>query len=199
MEGRNSHGGFGIGSTVSRLSIRRVRELVEWCCSCTRHSTCSTTGPSARACKCWNTGRQCNGCYYWGRCKNRVRLMPPPTTAMVPLGNFPRGADPPTSNQRASLPPVRSPTSLSLQTILAAGAGGGGVRGGAGRRKIPRDSGGGGKGVGGRSWDRRRTKRGTAGVEQGTTEATETTEANGKRRTTEDPSVSMQNNGAGGK
>ena len=46
------------------------------------------------------------------------------TTARGLLGHFSHGLDLPTVNQRASLPPVRSPTSLSLQEILAAGAGG---------------------------------------------------------------------------
>ena len=64
-KGETLMGGFGIVSTVSRPS-RRARETVERCCSCTRHSTCSTSGPSARACRCRNAGRQCTGCYCWG-------------------------------------------------------------------------------------------------------------------------------------
>ena len=44
--------GFGIGSTVSRKSSRRVCELVEQCCRCTGYLTCCTTGPSARAFEC---------------------------------------------------------------------------------------------------------------------------------------------------
>ena len=40
--GETSTGEFGTGSTVNHSS-RRVRDLVERCCSCTRHSTCSTT------------------------------------------------------------------------------------------------------------------------------------------------------------
>ena len=49
---------FSIGYTVIRPS-RRVQELVERFYSCTRHLTCSATGPSARACKCRNAGWQC--------------------------------------------------------------------------------------------------------------------------------------------
>ena len=115
-EGRNSYGGFGIVSTVSRLS-QQAREMVEPCCSCTRHSTCSTLGPSARECECRKAGLQCTGCYCWGRCKNRGRLLPSPTTMRGLLGHFPRGADPPANNQRATTPPVRLPTSLSLRAI----------------------------------------------------------------------------------
>ena len=46
-DGLNSYGGFGICSTVSRPSSRRVRKPVERCCSCPRKSTCSTVVPSA--------------------------------------------------------------------------------------------------------------------------------------------------------
>ena len=120
--------GFGIGSTVSCPTSRRVRELVKRCCGCTRHSTCSTAGPSACACKCCTAVQQCTGCYWWGRCKNRGRLMPSPTTERGLLGIFPRGADPPATNQRATTLPVLSPTSLSLRAILAAGARGWGER-----------------------------------------------------------------------
>ena len=38
--------GFGICSRLTCPSSRRVREPVERCYSCTRHSTCSTAGPS---------------------------------------------------------------------------------------------------------------------------------------------------------
>ena len=48
--GRNSYGGVGIGSTVSRPSDRRVLNLVNRCYRCTLHSTCYTVGLSARAC-----------------------------------------------------------------------------------------------------------------------------------------------------
>ena len=51
--------------------------------------TCSTTGMSARACECRNAGRQCTGCYLWGRCKNRGRLMLSHATARELLGHFP--------------------------------------------------------------------------------------------------------------
>ena len=71
--------------------------------------------------------------------------MPPPTTASGLLWYFPRGADPPAVDQRASPVPVRSPTYLLLREILVAWARGGGARGGAGGRKIPRDGGGGGR------------------------------------------------------
>ena len=84
---------------------------------------------------------------------------------------------------------------------MAAGARGGGARGGTGRRKRPRDGGGEGRREGGRSRDGRGTKRGMARAEWGTTEATKTTSAvaSGRRRTTEDLSVSTQDNITGGK
>ena len=110
MEGRNSYGGFSIGSTESRQYSRRVSEPVERCCSCIWHSACFTTGLSARACKFRNAGRQCTGCYCWGRCKNRGRLMPSPTTARGLLGHLPRGTDPPATKQCSSpLPRCISP------------------------------------------------------------------------------------------
>ena len=107
-------------------------------------------GPSTRACKCRNAGRKFTEFYCWGRCKNRGQLMPSPNMARGLLGHFPRCADPPATDQRASSPPVQSPTSLSLREILEAGARGGGARGGAGGRKSLRDGGGGGGGAGGR-------------------------------------------------
>ena len=61
-KGETPTGEFGTNSTVSRSS-RQAREMVERCCSFTRHSGCSTTGPSARACTCQNAGRQCTGCH----------------------------------------------------------------------------------------------------------------------------------------
>ena len=71
------------------------------------------------------------------------------TTVRGLLCHFQYGVVPPATNQRASPPPVRLPTSLSLQAISAAGAGGGGTRGEASRRRSPRNSGGGGRGAGG--------------------------------------------------
>ena len=82
--------------------------------------------------------------------------MPSPTTARGMLGHFPRGADPPATDQHASLPPVQYPTSLSLRAISVAGAGGRGVRGGASGCRIPRDGRGGGRGAGGGGQGRRR-------------------------------------------
>ena len=78
-KGENPAGEFGIGYTVSFPS-RQVRELGERCCSCTWYSTCSTTGLSAQVCKCCNAGRQCTGCYCWGKNRNKGQLMPSPTT-----------------------------------------------------------------------------------------------------------------------
>ena len=123
-KGETPTGGFGIGSTVSRPYSIRVCEPVKRCCSCTRHPACSTTGPSAQACKFRNAGRHCTGCYCWGRCKNRVRLMPSPPEARRLLGHFLRSAYPPSIDQFASPPPIQLPTSLSLWAISAAGAGG---------------------------------------------------------------------------
>ena len=145
---------------ISRPSVRRVHKPVKQCFSCTQHLTCSTTGPSTRVCKCCNSGWQCTGCYCWGRCNNRGWLMPSPTTARSLPGHFLRIADLPTVNQRDSPPPIWLPTFLSLCEILATGAGGGGVRGSAGRHNILRDSRGGGRGAGGGSRDRRGEKRG---------------------------------------
>ena len=79
MKGETPTGKFIIGSTVSR-PIRRVREVVEQCFSCTRHSIYSTTGLSARVCKCRNAGQKCTVSYSWGKCKNKGRLMRYPTT-----------------------------------------------------------------------------------------------------------------------
>ena len=105
-EGRNSYWVFGKRSLVSCQSIRRVRELVQRCCSCTRKSTSSTTGLSTRACKCQNGGQQCTGCYCSGWCKNRGRLIPFPTKERFLLGQFLRVMDAPASNKRASPPPI---------------------------------------------------------------------------------------------
>ena len=145
-EGRNSYGGFGIVSTVSRPS-RRARETVERCCSCTRHSTCSTSGPSARACKCRNAGRQCTGCYCWGGCKNWGQISPSPTTMRGLLGHFPRGADPSATDRRAKTPPVRSSTSLLLRAISEAGARGRDAWARASGRRATRQVGRGGAGL----------------------------------------------------
>ena len=133
--------GFGIGSTVVRPKSRQVLELVDQCCSCTQDLTCSTTGPSDCACECHNAVRQCSGCYCWGRCKNWGRLMPSPITTRGLIGHFPRGVDPPTTDQRATTPPVRLPISSSLWAILVAGSVGRGTRSGASSRKGLREGG----------------------------------------------------------
>ena len=149
-KGETPTGEFGTGSTVSRSS-RRAQEMVERCCSCTRHSTCSTTGPSARACKCRNAGRKCTGCYFWGKCKNKCRLIPSPTTTRGLFGIFPRGADPPANNPRVTTLTVRSPKSSSLQAISTARAGVRRVGGGASDRRGPQEEGRGGTGEGAES------------------------------------------------
>ena len=69
-----------------------------------------------------------------------------PTTTRGLLGHFPRGADLPANNQRATTPPVRLPTSLSLRAILEAGAGGRGAWVGASGRRATREVGRGGAG-----------------------------------------------------
>ena len=115
--------------------------MVERCCSCTWHSTYSTTGPSTQGGKFRNTGRQCTGCYCWGKCKNKGQLMPSPTFMRGLLRLFPQGADPTTNNTRATTPPVQLPTYLSLQAILVAGSGGRSARGGASSRRGPREEG----------------------------------------------------------
>ena len=132
-------------STVS-CPRRRAREMVERCCSFTRHLNCSTTGPSARACECRNLGRQCTECYCWEECKNKGRLLLSPTTTRGLLGHFPRGADPSANDRRATTPPVRSPTSSSLWTISVAGAGGRSAWAGARSCRATREVEGGGAG-----------------------------------------------------
>ena len=62
--------------------------------------------------------------------------MPSPTTTRGLLGHFPRGADPPANDRRATTLPVRSPTSLSLRVILAAGAWGRGAWVGESDRRV---------------------------------------------------------------
>ena len=144
-EWKNVYGGFGISSMVSRPS-QRAHEMVYRCCSCTWHSTCSTTGPSVRACKCRNAGRQCTGCYCWDKLRNKGRLMPSPTTARGLLRHSSRGADPPTNNRCTTTPPIRLLTSLSLQAISAAGDRGRSAWGRASGRRATREVGGGGSG-----------------------------------------------------
>ena len=71
--------------------------------------------------------------------------MPSPNMARGLLKHFPRGADPPATDQRASPPPVRSPKFWSLRAISASVERG--ARGGISSLKDPRDGGGGGGGV----------------------------------------------------
>ena len=177
-KGETPTGRFGISYTVICPYARRVYELVDRCCSCNRHSICSTMGPSTRVCKCRNAGRQCMGCYCWGRCKKKGWVILSPTTARVLIGHFPRGVEPATVIQCASPPPVWSPTYLSLWAILASrameGGAWGGTRGSAGGCKSLRGGGGGGRVAGGRTSNRGRSKRDKAGAVSGMTEATET-------------------------
>ena len=90
--------------------------------------------------------------------------MPYPTTARGLLGHFPQDADPPAAEQRATNPPIRLPTSLSLQAISAAADGGRGAWGGASGRKGPREEGGRSAGEGGRNGDETGWPRGEAGT-----------------------------------
>ena len=62
------------------------------------------------------------------------------------LGHFPRGADPPANDQRATTLPVGSPTSSSLRAISAARAGGRSAWARASGRKATREVGRGGAG-----------------------------------------------------
>ena len=139
-KGETPTGEFVTGSTVS-CSSRWVRELVERCCSCTWNLTCSTTGPSAKACECRNAGRKCTGCYCWGKCKNKGQLMSSPTTMRGLLGIFPRVADPPANDPHVTTPPARLPTSLFLQEILEAVAGGRSARRGTSGQRGLREEG----------------------------------------------------------
>ena len=77
--------------------------------------------------------------------------MPSPTMERGLLRIFPRGADPTTTDHRATTSLVQLPTSFSLQAISAAGAGGRGAWGGASDRKSQRDSRGRSTGKGGRN------------------------------------------------
>ena len=79
--------------------------------------------------------------------------MPSPTMARGLLGLFPQGVDPPATDQRKTTLPVRSPTSLSLQVILVARAGGRGVRGRVSGRKGQREEEGRSAGEGGWNGD----------------------------------------------
>ena len=69
-----------------------------------------------------------------------------PTTARGLLGHFPRGADPPVKDQRATTPPVRSPAFSFLRVISAAGAGGRSAWGGESGYRAPREMRRGGEG-----------------------------------------------------
>ena len=69
-----------------------------------------------------------------------------PRTTQGLLGHFPRDADPPANDRRGTTPPVRSPTSLSLRAISAAGTGGRSAWGGASGLSATREVGGGGTG-----------------------------------------------------
>ena len=72
--------------------------------------------------------------------------MPSPTTMRGLLGQFPRGTDLPANDRCATTPPVRSPKSLSLRAISAAGAGGRSAWAGASGRRATREVGEGGAG-----------------------------------------------------
>ena len=98
--------------------------------------------------------------------------MPSPATTRGLLGHFLGGKDPPVADQNISPPPVQSPTYLSLRAVLAAGAGGGGPRGGAGGHRIQQDGICGYRGAGVRYRDGHGTMRGTEGAEKETTEET---------------------------
>ena len=100
---------------------------------------------------------------------NKGRRMPSPTATRVLLGIFLRGADLPANKPHATAPPVRSPTSSSLRTILAAGAGGRSARGEASGRKGSREEGRVGTGEGGRNGDAWVGPRGVTNTGRGTT------------------------------
>ena len=126
--------------------------------------------------------------------------MPSPTTARGLLGTFLHGIDLPAVGQRVSPPPVWSPTYSALREISAAGAGGGGARGGAGGRKSPMYSRGADMGAGGRPSDRSGENSGKSGAARGEIEETESTVLAESRRgrKTEDPTGINQDNDAGG-
>ena len=68
--------------------------------------------------------------------------MTSPTMTRGLFGHFLRGADPPATDQRASLPPVQFLTSFSLWAISVAGTRGRDAQGGASDRRSPWDGGG---------------------------------------------------------
>ena len=150
--------GFGIFSMVSRPSSRQVREPIERCCSCTRHLTCSTTGPSAQAYKCCNAGRPCTGCYFWGRCKNRGQLMPSLATARGLLGVFP-------ARRRSSRhrPVCNNPARSIADIFVLTSNRGRGTWGGASSSRSQRGSGGESVRKGGRNENRKGRMGGDSG------------------------------------
>ena len=86
-----------------------------------------------------------------------------PTMSRGLLGTFLHGRYLLAANQRASPPPVRSPTFLSLWAISTDGAGGGGAKGGASGHKGLRDARGGGRGAGEQNRDRQGKTQGKEG------------------------------------
>ena len=119
--------------------------------------------------------------------------MPSPTMVEELLEHFPRGADPPAINQRASPLPVRFPTSLSLWEISLDRDGSRGAQGGASGCRSPRD---GGSGAGGRNKDNREDMNSEAGAASRTTVVTVTKAApeSGRKRATKDLPVKNSNN-----
>ena len=96
-EGETTTGECSSSSTVS-LSIYWNQKQTNRGYSCTRQLTCFTKGFSERVCECHNLVRTCTGCMFWGKCRNKVWLLPSPTTARGVLGNLARDAVRPASS-----------------------------------------------------------------------------------------------------
>ena len=109
--------GCGTGSTVS-MPIRRDRQQVGRFWDWTQHSTCSTSGPSDRACACCDAGSKCTSCMHWNNFKNQATLLPYPNMVRGLLGEFARGAA-----WTASYPPFRGAAGSPSETILTDGSG----------------------------------------------------------------------------
>ena len=120
-----------------------------------------------------------------GPVKNREQLMQSPAMASGLIGNFPRGADPPATDQHAPPPHIQLPTSSSLRAILAAEFGGRGAQGGASGHRSLRDRGGGGSRSVGSNRYREEATSGSTGAAKRTTSLTKTTAARARRQWSE--------------
>ena len=122
----------------------------------------------------------------------------PPLRRETCQGTFREARTCPSTDQCATTPPVRSPTSLSLRAISAAGAGRRDAQGGACGRKGLREEGGRSAGEGGRNRDGTGRPRGEAETGRRTTDARRKTTAEKARgrRGQEQEQVSSDGDGS---